>query len=131
MAYATVADLEARWPEKTFTLDEEAAAGVLLDDAAVYLDSLVTVDSSDSHQADVLRIVSCSMVRRAMVASSSSALGVDEMSATMGAFSQTQHFSNPSGDMYLTGNERSLLGIGSGYIGTLPAGIEGFYGSNA
>lgn len=129
MAYATVEDLEARW--RPLSSEEQDTAATLLDDAAVYLDSLVQVDSEDAHQAAVLRMVSCAMVKRAMIASESSAFGVTESTATMGPFSQTMQFSNPSGDFYLTAAERTQLGIGSGYIGTIPARIEGWYGSNA
>lgn len=129
MAYATVEDLEARW--RPLNSDEQDTAATLLDDAAVYLDSLVTVDSSDEHQAAVLKMVSCAMVKRAMIAAESSAFGVTESTATMGPFSQTAHYANPSGDFYLTAAERTQLGIGSGYIGTIPVRIEGWYGSNA
>lgn len=129
MAYATVEDLEARW--RTLSSDEHDIATTLLEDAAVYLESLVTVDSSDEHQAAVLKMVSCAMVKRAMIASESSAFGVAEATASMGPFSQTMQYSNPSGDFYLTSSERTQLGIGSGYIGSVPARIEGWYGSNA
>jgi hypothetical protein len=49
-----------------------------------------------------------------MVASASSAFGVDELQATMGPFGQTAHFANPNGDMYLTKLDKKLLGIGGG-----------------
>lgn len=111
-AYATVEDVEARW--RTLTSDEEARAETLLDDAAVILNGLVTVDTSDESQAAALLMVSCNMVIRAMVASGSAAYGVDQLSATMGPFGQTAHFANPNGDMYLTKAEKKLLGIGGG-----------------
>lgn len=129
MAYATVEDLEARYGQLS---DEDTAiAAVLLEDAATFLDSLVTVDPEDEHQAKVLLRVSCSMVKRAMLASASNAFGVTEASATMGPFSQSMHYANPSGDFYLTSSERTQLGIGSGYIGSVPARIEGWYGANS
>ncbi len=122
MAFATVGDLEARWHE----LDEgeEARASVLLDDASSMLASLVDVDSDDEQQAALLRSVCCSMVIRAMVASASDAYGISQMSATMGPFGQTVHYQNPSGDLYLTGQEKDMLGVGTGgYIIDLRARI--------
>lgn len=112
MAFATYEDIEARW--RTLTADEQTRATTLLDDAAVMLSLLVVVDASDMEQADALKIVSCNMVIRSMVAASSSAFGVDELQATMGPFGQTAHFANPNGDMYLTKLDKKLLGIGGG-----------------
>lgn len=112
MAFATYEDIEARW--RTLTADEQTRATTLLDDAAVMLNRLVVVDASDMEQADALKIVSCNMVIRSMVASASSAFGVDELQATMGPFGQTAHFANPSGDMYLTKLDKRLLGVTGG-----------------
>ena len=112
MAFATYSDIEARW--RTLTADEQTKATTLLDDASVILAGLVTVDDGDTQQAARLKMVCCSMVIRSMVASESDAYGVDELSATMGPFGQTAHFSNPNGDMYLTKLEKRLLGIGGG-----------------
>lgn len=112
MAFATYEDIEARW--RTLTADEQTRATTLLDDAAVMLNRLVVVDASDMEQADALKIVSCNMVIRSMVAASSDAFGVDELQATMGPFGQTAHFANPSGDMYLTKLDKRLLGVTGG-----------------
>lgn len=112
MAFATYADVEARW--RTLTAAEQAKATVLLGDASNILSTLVSVDGSDEQQTANLRQVCCSMVIRSMVAGASDAFGVDELQATMGPFGQTAHFSNPNGDLYLTKLERKLLGIGGG-----------------
>lgn len=112
MAFATFEDVEARW--RTLTAEEQTRATVLLDDAAVVLSGLVTVDDDSDEQKAALKVVSCNMVIRSMVASSASAYGVDQLSATMGPFGQTAHFSNPNGDMYLTKAEKKLLGICGG-----------------
>ena len=112
MAFATPADIEARW--RTLTADEYERALALLEDAATILSGMVTVDESDARQEAALKLVSCNMVIRSMVASASSAFGVDELTATMGPFGQTAHFANPSGDMYLTKLDKRLLGIGGG-----------------
>lgn len=112
MAYATVDDLEARW--RTLDSDEEAKATVLLDDASVMLMEQVDVDPEDTQQASLLKIVCCNMVIRAMLASESDAYGVSQMDYGMGPFTQAAHFSNPNGDLYLTGQEKDMLGVGSG-----------------
>lgn len=112
MAYATVDDLEARW--RTLDTDEEAKATVLLDDASVMLTEQVDVDPEDTQQAALLKIVCCAMVIRAMLASESDAYGVSQMDYGMGPFKQAAHFSNPNGDLYLTGQEKDMLGIGTG-----------------
>lgn len=114
MAYATVSDLEAGWRE--LTEQEQSVAGVLLERAAVILDSFVTVDATDCHQMDVLNMVSCSMVQRAMIASDSGAFGVSQQTISADIYSQTQSFANPTGDLYLTGAEKKMLGIGASYV---------------
>lgn len=129
-AFATSEDLVQRW--RPLSADEAILADVLLGDAGLMLRQKVAVDETDQAQLDALKLVSCNMVKRAMVANASSGIGVDETSAQMGPFHQTMHFSNPSGDLYLSAAERDLLGIDDGgYIGSIPARIEGFYGSNS
>lgn len=116
MAYATVQDLEAQW--RTLTEDEQDRAAVLLDSAAVYLDSLVVVDPEDEHQAQVLKNVSCSMVQRVM-SSNVDTFGVSQTSMSAGVYSQSMTFANPSGDFYLTGFEKMALGINGAKIGMI------------
>lgn len=125
MAYATVDDLEARY--RVLTEDEAERAAVLLNDAAAMLDALVRVDPSDSEQAELLKIVSCNMVMRSLLASDNGALGVTQQSMSADIYTQSWTFSNPSGDMYLTKNEKRLLGIATGYIGSIQARIGGPY----
>lgn len=125
MAYATVDDLEARY--RTLTEDEAERAAVLLNDAAAMLDALVRVDPSDSEQAELLKIVSCNMVMRSLLASDNGALGVTQQSMSADIYTQSWTFSNPSGDMYLTKNEKRLLNIATGYIGSIQARIGGPY----
>ena len=119
MAFATVADLEARWRDLSDA--EEAQASVLLDDAAAYLQALVEVDTDDEVQAANLKMVSCNMVKRAMSSSASDAFGVTNATATMGPFSQQVAYANPSGDMYVSKSERAILGIGTATIGSIRA----------
>lgn len=111
MAYATVADLQAGW--RTLTAPEQSRATTLLDRAASILDAQVTVVTTDTAQAALLCTVSCSMVQRAMT--STDLFGVSQQSETAGSYSQSMTFANPSGDLYLTKQERKLLGIGAVY----------------
>lgn len=114
MAFATVDDLEARWHP---LLDaERERAAVLLEDAALYLSTFVNVDDGDERQAGILKMVSCSMVQRAMSTAQSDAFGVSQQTITADIYSQSLSFANPSGDFYLTASEKRLLGITSSYI---------------
>lgn len=118
MAYATVSDIESRI-ERALSQDEQSRASVLIDDASAMLTALVNVDSDDQEQAQLLKQVCCSMVIRAMSATEADAFGASQMSMTAGPYSQSWSYSNPTGDMYLTKLEKRLLGITSGYIGTI------------
>lgn len=120
MAYATVADIEARW--RPLSLDEQARATALLDDAAAIIDSLTSVGEDDLHAA---KIVSCDMVIRSMSASAYDTYGVSSASMTAGPYTQSMTYSNPSGDMYLTKLEKRMLGISSSYIGSIRAKVGG------
>lgn len=113
MAYATLEDLEAR--RGVLDPDEREKAAALLDDAAVILDGLVTVDGSEEQEM-LLMIVSCNMVSRALSATPD-AFGVSSLSTTAGVYSESLQYANPSGDMYLTKLEKRLLGVTTSYIG--------------
>ena len=118
MAYASVSDLELRYGELPDD-DARARASALLADAAAYIDRRADVDPGDEGQAAILTMVSCAMVNRAMSAQESEAFGISNASYTMGPFSQSATFANPSGDLYLTSGEMRLLGVGSARIGTI------------
>ena len=117
MAFAEVSDIESRWRE--LSTDEQSRASVLIDDASAMLTALVDVDTDDTEQAQLLKQVCCSMVIRAMSATEADAFGASQMSMTAGPYSQSWNYANPSGDMYLTKLEKRLLGITSGYIGSI------------
>lgn len=110
MAYATVDDLIARW--RTLSDDESAVASVLLDDVAVLIDSY-----GEPSSADAAKAVSCSAVRRAMQASATDVFGVSQASMTAGSYQQQWTYANPSGDLYLTKQEKRMLGLGCGKLG--------------
>ena len=114
MAFATYQDIEERW--RTLTADEQTRASALLDDASAMLSRAmrragVTITEGDTEQEALIKKACCAMVIRSMVASSSSAYGIDQMQATMGPFGQTVHYANPSGDLYISKQEAKDLGI--------------------
>lgn len=121
MAYATVQDLEARYG--ALTDEQQERASVLLDDAAVLIDSVATIDTEARESA--ARVVSCAMVNRALQAAESDAYGVSQATMTAGSYSQSMSFANPSGDLYFTSTEKALLGISGGYIGSIQPRIGG------
>lgn len=122
MAYATWQDLEARW--RTLTASERATATVLLDDAATIIDAWVRIDQTNAHQLDSARYVSCSMVRRSMSAQESEMFGITQASATMGPFNQQATFQNPTGELYLSGSEKGMLGANTSFIDSLRPKIQ-------
>lgn len=128
MAYATYEDLQARW--RTLTEAEQETATVLLDDAGAIIDAYVLIDTEDEGQMERAKYVSCSMVRRAMQATESDMIGISQASATMGPFSQQATFANPTGELYLTAQEKAMLGASSSFVGSLRAKIGGYYGAN-
>lgn len=117
MAYAEVSDIELRW--RTLDETEQTRAAALIDDASAMLDALVDVDDDNHEQCELLQAVCCNMVIRAMSATGADSFGASNMSMTAGAYSQSWTYANPSGDMYLTKMEKRLLGITTGYIGTI------------
>ena len=118
--FADVSDIEARW--RPLTTDEAKRADVLLGDASAMLEALVDVDPCDCTQESLLRSVCASMVIRAMSAAESDNFGVSQASVTAGPYTPSWTYSNTSGDLFLTRNEKRLLGIGSGRIGWAPLG---------
>lgn len=119
MAYATLADYELQTNSEVDPSDEDHVTQ-LLENAGVMLDAEVPhVDVSDPTQMALLRMVSCSMVSRAVAEEGIDATGISQMSYTMGPFSQSATMSNPSGGMWLTAGERRMLGIGSTSISNM------------
>lgn len=114
MAYATASDLEARW--RPLSDAERLRAGVLLEDAATIIDTLVDVDPENPVQTAALMQVSCSMVQRAMTSSENGMFGVSQQTISADIYSQSMTMANPSGDLYLTSMEKRLLGIGGAYV---------------
>lgn len=108
---ATVTDLEARW--HTLTDTEKSVASTLIGDAVAYLKRIAP--NYDDIPADTLKSIVCAMVKRAMLSRDSS--GISQQSETVGSFSASYTWSNPTGDLYLTREERRQLGLGAQHAG--------------
>lgn len=103
--FATVSDLQARWPDMPPGSHEHAAT--LLEDASQFMVDVVP-STVDARPGTRRRIV-CAVVRRAMEAPSE---GMSQMSFVTGPFNVSQSPANPHGDFYLTRNEKRALGDG-------------------
>ena len=126
--FASPEDLEARW--RPLDPSEEARAKALLSDATALMmremaASGVEIDGEDEVQAQALKAVCCSVVRRCMGAPLDGPT-VSNTSQTAGPFSQSFTYSTPSGDMFLTSAEKRELGVGKARIGSIPARIAPF-----
>lgn len=110
--FATPDDLASRWRE--LGDGDRKRAETLLGDASAMLATEmgrcgVRIDEEDEVQASLLCLVCCSMVRRAMA--SETYADVKSKSLTAGPYSGQVTFANPTGNMYITSDERRLLGI--------------------
>jgi len=111
MAYATVADVQARMTRE-LSEDEQAVCSTLLDDAAVIIDSY-NINAS----ADAKKVVSCRMVVRAM-GDGDDGVGVPAgaTQGSMSAMGYSQSWTISSGgsvgELYIAKLEKKLLGTG-------------------
>ena len=116
--YATVEDVEKRC-RRTLTDAEKDTCSVLLEDAAVLLDSY-NINAS----ADAKKVVSCNTVVRALGADDSTSVPIGASQGTVSAlgYSQTWTMAGTSGELYLSKTDKQLLGVGnrvgfSNYLG--------------
>lgn len=108
MAYATVADLEARW--RPLTPPEKNRADVLLDDAAIRIDAAKPpANPPTAADAGIRKIISCDMVKRAMQ-TDPNLPAATQTQQSAGPFQQGITYANPTGALYLTKAENVLLG---------------------
>lgn len=111
-ALASIDDLEERY--RALTSDERIRAQQLLVDASAMLLTELksagkTLDETDEVQQVAVKAVCCNMVKRVIA----NGLGADYTQTTVSAgdYSQSATFANPTGDMYITKQERRMLGI--------------------
>lgn len=111
MAYATVADVQARMTRE-LTPDEEAVAAVLLDDAAVMIDA-----AAANADGAAKTTVSCRLVIRALGDGNASGIPLGATQASMSGLGYSQSFTIGSGggvgELYLSKADRLLLGCGN------------------
>lgn len=112
MAYATVADVQARMSAQ-MTEAEQAICTTLLNDAAVIIDTFNASASNDKKL-----IVSCRMVIRQMETDAGVPIGATQGSMAGLGYSQSWTVTNGStGEMYLSKLDKQILGA-SNRIGT-------------
>lgn len=123
--FATTSDLVDRW--RDLSVDEISTATALIGDATAKITTLCTrsgIDIADKSLTANLKAVTCSMVKRAM-STSKDMFGVTQQSQGAGVYSGSVTFSNPMGDLYLTKEEKNLLGLTRTRIGSIRPYIEG------
>ena len=125
--FAAVEGYEARYGE----VKDEARVSALLQDATNIIASQpgFAMREGDETWYGVLETVTCAMVHRSLM--SGAYAGLSNVSQGAGGYTASAAVYNPSGDLYLTRNERRALGIGGARIGSVAPVIDGRYGSNA
>lgn len=111
--FATVEDYEARYGE----VDDDKRISTLLSDASAFVASQpgFAVHEGDDLQAAALTVVTCSLVYRKVTAGDYA--GLSSVSQGGGGYTASVSVYNPSGDFFLTKQERRTLGIGGGRVG--------------
>lgn len=111
--FATVEDYEARYG----AVDDDARLETLLADASAFIASqpgFFVNQGDDVFLANLVR-VTCAVVNRAEV--SGAWAGLSNVSQGADGYTASATVYNPSGDMFLTKQERRALGIGMGAVG--------------
>lgn len=110
MAYATVADVQARM-NRQMSADEQTMCATLLDDAAIIIDSF-----NVSATEDAKKIVSCRMVIRQMGDGDDAGVPIGATQGSMSGLGYSQSWtlsSGSTGEMYLSKMDKQLLGYGN------------------
>lgn len=113
MAYATVADVQARMT-RTMTTDEQTVCATLLDDAGVLIDAYKATANENAK-----KVVSCRMVLRAIGNDVDIPMGATQGSMSGLGYSQSWTIGTGGsvGELYLSKTDKQLLG-GGNQIGT-------------
>ena len=106
--FATVQELKDRWPD--FPVGGEDHAETLLEDASQFI--LDVYPSAVDVSPSTRRRVVCSVVRRAMQSDQADMGGMASVSMTAGPYTTQQTAANPTGDFFLTKQEKLALGGG-------------------
>lgn len=113
--HASLDDLKELWPGGSL---DEARAGAVLPLVSSAIDALCLSGGVDPSGvgADVLRLVTCQVATRMLMASESG-FGVTQESWGATPYSGSTSYANPTGDIYLTKVERQLLGLDGEWCG--------------
>ena len=115
MAYATVADVQARM-SRTMSSDEETMCATLLDDAAVIID-VYNVNAS----SDAKKIVSCNMVIRKLGDGEDNGIPIGATQGSMSGLGYSQSWTmtggGSTGELFLMKTDKKILGV-SNQIGS-------------
>jgi hypothetical protein len=123
--FATIEDLQLRW--RPLLESEKPKAEVLLMDASDQLRTLFPdltkrIEKGKT-KLGLVKSVVCAMVRRAMnEVDQPYGGGVSQFSQSAGPFSESYHFSNPDGDMFIRKSEREKLGYSGQFIASIDLG---------
>lgn len=109
MAYATVADVQARMT-RTMTTDEQTVCATLLDDAGVLIDAYKATADENAK-----KVVSCRMVLRAIGNDVDIPMGATQGSMSGLGYSQSWTIGTGGsvGELYLSKTDKQLLGGGN------------------
>lgn len=111
MAYATVADVQARMT-RTMSESEQAICATMLDDAAVIIDTFAPGAANDNK-----KIVSCRMVIRQLGDGDDSGIPIGATQGSMSGLGYAQSWTVSSGgstgEMYLSKLDKQLLRVGN------------------
>lgn len=111
--FATVDDYEARYGD----VEDPDRIAVLLGDASAFIAAQpgFALNPDSEVQALALTVVTCSLVHRSQ--SAGAWAGLSNVSQGGDGYTASATVYNPSGDFYLTKQERRMLGIGGGHVG--------------
>lgn len=110
MAYATIADVQARMT-RTLSESEQNVCAAFLDDAAILIDAYNDKASEEAKMA-----VSCRMVIRALGDGESIGVPIGSTQGSMSALGYSQSWTVGSGggtgELYVSKSDRKMLGAG-------------------
>lgn len=117
--FATVEDLAAGWSGYEDDMEEQASTMLVRVStrlAAMLAAHGIEVDRHDEVQSAILKDVTCEVVRRSLSSQSvADGMPVSQFTETATPYSNSYIFSNANGDVYLTRQEKELLGLVGGH----------------
>ncbi|MDR2108917.1 MAG: phage Gp19/Gp15/Gp42 family protein [Coriobacteriales bacterium] len=114
--FATVDDLQAMW--RPLMPTEKTRAEKLLPWVSAGIAKLAGLPDGSDGNKDIYCMVTCLVTRRMLEADDDTS-AVSQMQQTVGPFSGSVTYANPSGAIYLTKQEQKLLGIGKRQVASI------------